>query len=582
MGCNIQDLLDIGCNVKNLLEADCSIEDLLKVGFSVGDLIEGGCKVEDILSSINDKQMLLDVGYSVQELMRRDNRVEELLAEKPEKQLELQRRLQSGEKLYPGCDVSVWLRSCKKEILEPITGVTKGKIPNWLKGTLLRNGPGSLQVGNENFQHLFDGSALIHRISVLFNPGEMLSDNANISVYPFGDEFYAFAENSVVHRIDPQTLDSMERVNVSKHVNIVNHTSHPHVENGDVYNIGISLSCTGPCYSVIKFPSPVYADINGEKRKVKSPFEQAQIVASVPARWKLNPSYMHTFGITEHYFVIVEQPLSISFTTMLQRQLNNQPMAPCLKWQSNEQTRIHLLNRETGKPVANFLTDPFFYLHIINQYEENGHLVLDISCYKDANMLDCMYIKALQEVNKNINYAEMFRGRPLRFVLPLSPPAGSWGTNLVTLSGSKATAYRFMDNNIFVCPELICDLGCETPRIYYEKHVGKPYQYFYAISSDVDLDNPGTLIKVDTVQKITKTWCEDNIFPSEPVFVPSPNTKSEDDGVVLSAMIWTNGMENKVGLLVLDAVTWTELGRTEFITPTPVPKCLHGWFTSNC
>ncbi|XP_075238183.1 neither inactivation nor afterpotential B isoform X3 [Lycorma delicatula] len=572
MGCNIQDLLDIGCNVKNLLEADCSIEDLLKVGFSVGDLIEGGCKVEDILSSINDKQMLLDVGYSVQELMRRDNRVEELLAEKPEKQLELQRRLQSGEKLYPGCDVSVWLRSCKKEILEPITGVTKGKIPNWLKGTLLRNGPGSLQVGNENFQHLFDGSALIHRfgiengevkyqckfvetntfkknhaaqriivtefgtagvpdpcqtifhrISVLFNPGEMLSDNANISVYPFGDEFYAFAENSVVHRIDPQTLDSMERVNVSKHVNIVNHTSHPHVENGDVYNIGISLSCTGPCYSVIKFPSPVYADINGEKRKVKSPFEQAQIVASVPARWKLNPSYMHTFGITEHYFVIVEQPLSISFTTMLQRQLNNQPMAPCLKWQSNE-----------------------------------------------------------QEVNKNINYAEMFRGRPLRFVLPLSPPAGSWGTNLVTLSGSKATAYRFMDNNIFVCPELICDLGCETPRIYYEKHVGKPYQYFYAISSDVDLDNPGTLIKVDTVQKITKTWCEDNIFPSEPVFVPSPNTKSEDDGVVLSAMIWTNGMENKVGLLVLDAVTWTELGRTEFITPTPVPKCLHGWFTSNC
>lgn len=64
---------------------------------------------------------------------------------------------------YPNCDTSVWMRSCEKEVVEPIFGKTTGEIPKWLKGTLLRNGPGNLKVGNYEFDHLFDSSALLHR-----------------------------------------------------------------------------------------------------------------------------------------------------------------------------------------------------------------------------------------------------------------------------------------------------------------------------------------------------------------------------------------------------------------------------------
>lgn len=46
----------------------------------------------------------------------------------------------------------------------------------------------------------------------MFNPGESMSDNANISVYPFGDEFYTFTESTIIHRIDPVSLDTLERV----------------------------------------------------------------------------------------------------------------------------------------------------------------------------------------------------------------------------------------------------------------------------------------------------------------------------------------------------------------------------------
>jgi hypothetical protein len=45
------------------------------------------------------------------------------------------------------------------------------------------------------------------------------------------------------------------QVNISKYVRIVNHTSHPHVmEDGTVYNMGMSVTLTGPHYSIIKFP----------------------------------------------------------------------------------------------------------------------------------------------------------------------------------------------------------------------------------------------------------------------------------------------------------------------------------------
>ena len=46
---------------------------------------------------------------------------------------------------------------------------------------------------------------------------------------------------------------------------------------------------------------------------------------------------------------------------------------------------------------------------------------------------------------------------------------------------------------MLIQPEVLCQLGCETPRINYEVYNSRPYRYFYAISSDVDAENPGTV-----------------------------------------------------------------------------------------
>ena len=63
-------------------------------------------------------------------------------------------------------DKNIWLRSCEQEIVEPINGVLSGKIPVWINGSLLRNGPGALSVGEDSYNHIFDAASLLHRFNI--------------------------------------------------------------------------------------------------------------------------------------------------------------------------------------------------------------------------------------------------------------------------------------------------------------------------------------------------------------------------------------------------------------------------------
>lgn len=119
----------------------------------------------------------------------------------------------------------------------------------------------------------------------------------------------------------------------------------------------MSISLKGPVYNVIRF-SPTtttrgknlhysiqflywhfqnffFLDESGKEKKL-SMFDQAEVVASVPSRWTLNPSYMHTFGMTENYYIIIEQPWAVNLITSMFSQFKSFPMAHCLKWHENE------------------------------------------------------------------------------------------------------------------------------------------------------------------------------------------------------------------------------------------------------
>ena len=50
-----------------------------------------------------------------------------------------------------------------------MTARVSGKVPAWLTGTLLSNGPGFFEFGSQNVSHLFDGMAMIRRITLKSN-----------------------------------------------------------------------------------------------------------------------------------------------------------------------------------------------------------------------------------------------------------------------------------------------------------------------------------------------------------------------------------------------------------------------------
>lgn len=58
---------------------------------------------------------------------------------------------------------------------------------------------------------------------------------------------------------------------------------------------------------------------------------------------------------------------------------------------------IHIVDRRTWKQVkTRYVTDPFFFMHVANAYEDGEHIVLDLPTYKDSTLLHKMFISTLR------------------------------------------------------------------------------------------------------------------------------------------------------------------------------------------
>ena len=71
-----------------------------------------------------------------------------------------------------------------------------------------------------------------------------------------------------------------------------------------------------------------------------------------------------------------------------------------------------------------------------------------------------------------------------------------------------------------------------------------------------------------------QVWCEEDCYPGEPVFVPVPNGRSEDSGVVLSVVLDV-ALESSF-LLVLDTASFGEVARAR--VPHHIPFGFHGQY----
>ena len=59
-----------------------------------------------------------------------------------------------------------FLRSLEVSQQEPIKASVTGQIPEWLTGTLFKNGSGRYKYGKKCYEHFFDGHACVHKFRI--------------------------------------------------------------------------------------------------------------------------------------------------------------------------------------------------------------------------------------------------------------------------------------------------------------------------------------------------------------------------------------------------------------------------------
>ncbi|XP_053307678.1 carotenoid-cleaving dioxygenase, mitochondrial-like [Spea bombifrons] len=511
-----------------------------------------------------------------------------------------------------------------QETPQPTSTQITGTIPVWIKGNLLRNGPGKFEFGNESYNHWFDGMALMHKFTIengcvtymsrflesnsytinkshnrivvsefgtsaMPDPCKSMfqrflstfelpepTDNGNINFLKYNSDYYVSTETNVIHKVDPETLETRKKVDWGNYIAVNSATAHPHYEqDGTAYNMGNSYGKMGTCYNIIKVPA--------QESEADDTLHGASVVCSIPAKDNMKPSYYHSFGMTENYIVFIEQPLKLNILKILTSKISGASILDSFIWDPRYETIFHVVNKHTGEinPVT-FHAQPFATFHQINAFEDQGCIVLDICCYASGEPFSAYKLLNLRQSGHALDeiYNELPKLYPWRFVFPLNiDPNMSHDVDMNPLTYTTATVIKKVDGKVWCTHENLYDNtlddvgGLEFPSISYYKYNTKKYRYFYGCGFRHFVGT--SLIKMDIDTKKLMVWQEDGFYPSEPVFIPCPDSNKEDDGVILSVVV-TPHQDKKTFLLVLDAKNFTEIGRAE--VPVHVPYLLHGIF----
>ncbi|MFN7414265.1 MAG: carotenoid oxygenase family protein [Dolichospermum sp.] len=444
----------------------------------------------------------------------------------------------------------------------------EGEIPPELAGTLFRNGAGLLDINKERLHHPFDGDGMISRITftngrahfrnrfvqtagylaeqkagkILYRgvfgtqkPGGWLANIfdlkikniANTNVIYWGKKLLALWEAAEPYSLNPQTLETLgnEYFNgvLSKGEAF---SAHPRIDpNGTLVNFAIKpgLSTTITIFEL---------NTNGEITSKQN--------YSVPGF-----CFIHDFVITENYCIFFQNPVNFNPIPFA---LGISSAAQCIKFQKNQPTRIIIIPRKTQSENVKVLeTQAGFIFHHVNAFELRNEIIIDSICYE-----------SLTEVEPNSDY------RKTDF--DTNSPPQLWRFNL-NLSENK------------VQNQLIDPRPTEFPTIH-PNYVGKSYRYLYSAAAHQSTVNAPlqAIFKVDLESGRKQLWsAAPRGFIGEPIFIPRPNSQTEDDGWLI-ALVY-DAEHHRSDVVILDAENLEKGAIAKLHLKHHIPYGLHGSFT---
>ncbi|CAN5155587.1 carotenoid oxygenase family protein [soil metagenome] len=464
---------------------------------------------------------------------------------------------------HPACTHELGFKSLKQEITDQKLTI-QGTVPSWLKGLFLSIGPAIFEIGSTQATHWLDGLGMVYLFKIdgqsinytnkiiesgyckeCIGKGKLrgstpeqkkstwakltsavsssprpIYDNANINVACFNNELVALTETPYPICLDTKTAQTTGSFSFTDKLEAQFTSAHPLFDptTQEWYGVGVQYAHNS----------------NYVIYKMGKESAQRKVIATIPVGY---PTYIHSFAMTPHYIIITETPFIVSPYDLL---LSDTSFIENFNWKPKNGTNFIVIDKKTGKKEGVYKTEPFFTLHHVNAYEENGEIIIDLIAYKDP------------QITKAFAYQNLCNPR-------LQLPSSHLKRFALDLGNGQVHARQLSPHNI------------ELPNINPNKLMHK-HNYIYVTSSERGFAQH--LFKLDLSSKRHEQWHERNAYTTEPVFVPRPGATEEDDGLVISLIL--DAADKKSFLLILDAKSFKEVARA--YVPHAIPFTVHSKF----
>ncbi|XWK90276.1 MAG: carotenoid oxygenase family protein [Phormidium sp.] len=442
--------------------------------------------------------------------------------------------------------------------------IIAGKIPEGLRGTLYRNGPGRLERGGEKVGHWFDGDGAILAVKFSNNgatgtyryvqtsgyleeskadqylygnygmtaPGPFwnqwirpVKNAANTSVLALPDKLLALWEGGKPHALDLETLQTQALDDLSGLGDKLTFSAHPKCDakTGEIFNFGVTAG-KNSTLNLYKSNSP-------GKILQKSSFT----VDGLPL--------IHDFVMAGKYLIFFIPPVRVNVLPVL---FGLQSYSDVMEWKPQLGTQVLVFDRTTLSLVSKSETEPWYQWHFSNGYvDNNGEIAIDFFRYND--------FKTNQRL-KQFPTGE------------IQIPAKStlWQVRLDPQTGKVKSSEELLDRDgefPIVPQENVGEFSRYTFMSLHRKEADTTREIYSAIAR---FDH-----KTNTIQEAN---LGENRYPTEPIY--APDSLNPNQSWVLTVVY--DGNNNQSEVWVFDSERLDDEPVCKLGLPSVVPMGFHG------
>jgi all-trans-8'-apo-beta-carotenal 15,15'-oxygenase len=273
----------------------------------------------------------------------------------------------------------------------------EGNIPEFVRGTYYLNGPALFSRAGMSYRHWLDGDGMVCALRFVgqrvyftiryvrttkfleeekagrfvfrtfgtafpgdrLHRGVALESPANVSVYSCRGVLLAFGEQSLPWQLDPETLETIGSFNFGGVLtDFTPFSAHPKfdVDTHEMHNFGVFFHPRSP---------KLYFYCFGSDGKLK-------IHTTLDLEL---PISLHDFGLSARYSIFYLAPYLMDVDRVTR---GGQNVMSSLSWEPWRGSRLLILARNTGKQAGSVPLDARYCLHVINCFEVDHHLYVDV------------------------------------------------------------------------------------------------------------------------------------------------------------------------------------------------------------